>query len=332
VTPGQAGLPDFSNSLVSGVLRVAVGGETVVEQCTGTTGGSGTAACTPGARFQIASISKQFTAAAVLALGQRGALDPSDLITRWFPGGPHGWQDITVHHLLCHTSGLGHWEDFPEIDIRAPVSDRDLRAAVRERPLLHRPGSRFYYSSLGYCLLAQIVQETAGCGYAEFVGRALLEPAGLADSFAGSAGDRPDVALGHSGGESAPGYELDHTGQGAGDLYSTVGDLDRWNRALTGGLLGEPYRRMMFTGHAAFGEHQELGSGGSYGYGWFLARLGALELRYHTGHNAGFNSVSAWLPGPDLSVVALTNDDSSDVLTIARTLLADVPRLLVDDG
>jgi CubicO group peptidase (beta-lactamase class C family) len=91
---------------------------------------------------------------------------------------------------------------------------------------------------------------------------------------------------------------------------------------------------MMFTGHATTGDHQELGSSGSYGYGWFLGRLGAAELRYHTGHNAGFNSVSAWLPGPDLSVVALTNDDSSDVLTIARALLADVPRLftLASDG
>ncbi len=134
MTPGQAGLPDFSNSLISGALRVAAGGETILEQCTGTMGGAGAAACTPGTRFQIASISRQFTAAAVLVLAQRGALDPGDPLIRWFPGGPHGWQDITVHHLLCHTSGLGHWEDFPEIDIRAPVSGRDLRAAVREHP------------------------------------------------------------------------------------------------------------------------------------------------------------------------------------------------------
>jgi CubicO group peptidase (beta-lactamase class C family) len=306
----------------SGVLRIAIGGEPVIGHCAGLTGGPDGAACTPGTRFQIASVSKQFTAAAVLVLAERGHLSVSGTAARWFPGGPDGWESVTVHQLLTHTSGLGHWEDFPEIDLFAATSDERMLEAIRARPLLSTPGDRFSCSSLGYWLLARIAEEVARQPYAQFLTRAVLEPAGLADTFAGSAGQRSHVASGHSGGALAPGYELDHTGKGAGDVYSTASDIERWHRSLRAVLPADQSRRMMFTAHATAGQSPGTwGTADAYGYGWYLHGPAPVTLRYHSGHNSGFNSFSAWLPEKELSLVILTNDDSVDPQAIARVEL-----------
>jgi CubicO group peptidase (beta-lactamase class C family) len=174
--------------LSSGVLRVSVGGRPVIEHYAGAARGAGSEPCTARTRFQIASVSKQFTAAAVLVLVHQGHLAVGDPVARWFPGGPAGWQAVTVHHLLTHTSGLGQWEDFPEIDIFAAMSDEQLLGAIQGQPLLGQPGVRFSYSSLGYWLLAQIVEKVSGQPYAQFLSQTMLEPAGLAETFVGSPG------------------------------------------------------------------------------------------------------------------------------------------------
>jgi len=320
---------ELPRSLSSGVLRVAVGGRTVIEHYAGATGGAGSVPCTAATRFQIASVSKQFTAAAVLVLAHQGHLAAGDRVARWFPGGPGGWQAITVHHLLTHTSGLGHWEDFPEIDIFAAMSDDQMLGAIRGHPLLGPPGARFSYSSLGYWLLAQIVEKVSAQPYARFLTQAVLEPAGLAETFAGSPRGRPHVASGHTRGAPAPSYELDHTGKGAGDIYSTVSDLDQWNRRLRAVLPAESCRRVMFTGHAAAGEGPgSWGHDDAYGYGWYLHRLGPVTVCYHSGHNSGFNSFSAWVPERELSLVILANDDSTDPQAIAQDLVTTRPELL----
>jgi CubicO group peptidase (beta-lactamase class C family) len=320
---------DLLGSLSSGVLRIAVGGEPVIEYCAGALDSTGTRPCTPGTRFQIASVSKQFTATAVLVLVQQGRLTADDQVARWFPGGPDGWEAVTVHHLLTHTSGLGHWEDFPEIDVFTATSDEQLLEAIQTRPLLRSPGARFSYSSLGYHLLAQIVEEVSERPYARFLAQTVLEPAGLADTFAGSAQQHQHVATGHTRGTPAPSYELDHTGKGTGDIYSTAADLDRWNRSLQAVLPDERARQIMFTAHAAAG--QSVGSWGTddaYGYGWYLHGFGSATLCYHPGHNSGFNSFSAWMPKKRQSVVILANDDSIDPQEIAQSLVEAQPELL----
>ncbi len=92
---------------------------------------------------------------------------------------------------------MGQWEDFPEIDVFAKTDDDLFRAAITSHPLIAAPGSRFYYSSPGYWLLAQIIEKAAGCSYSEFLARAVLEPAELADTFVGSPGQRTNVASVH---------------------------------------------------------------------------------------------------------------------------------------
>lgn len=320
-------------SLSTGALQAAVSGKPVVEHYGGTTGGMNPEPCMTGTRFQIASISKQFTAAAVLTLVRDGQLAVDDKVARWFPSGPGGWDAVTVHQLLTHTSGLGQWEDFPEIDVFAETQAEQFLEAVTSHPLLDAPGSRFSYSSPGYWLLAQIIEKVARCPYPQFLGRAVLEPAGLTETFVGSPGHRPHVASGHTDGALVPGYGLDHTGKGAADMYSTVGDLDRWNRCVSAELLGNSCRTMMFTAHIAAGH--SVGSwdkDDAYGYGWYLSSVSGMKLCYHSGHNSGFNSFSAWVPDTKLSLSILTNDDSIDPQAIARTLLDESPQLLAPQG
>ncbi len=316
------------NLLSSGALRATVGGKLVVEHYAGTTGGTDPAPCTADTRFQIASISKQFTAAAVLTLVRDGQLAVGDKVSHWFPHGPTGWDAITVHQLLTHTSGLGQWEDFPEIDVFSKTNDGHFLEAITRHPLLSTPGDRFSYSSPGYWLLAQIIEKAAQCPYPELLTRAVLGPADLTDTFVGSPGQRSTVASGHSDAAPVPSYELDFTGKGAGDIYSTVRNLEQWNHSVSDPLLGPSCRAMMFTAYSAAG--QSAGSWNkddTYGYGWYLSSVGGATMYYHSGHNSGFNSFNAQIPNAGLSISILTNDDSVDPQAIARTLLADNPEL-----
>lgn len=112
-------------------------------------------------RFQLASVSKQFTAAALLLLVEEGTLLLEDPISRWIDGCPEQWRDISLHHLLSHTSGLGHWDDYPMIDLGQRVQPSELLKTFHSVPLQFPPGAGWRYSSPGYVLLAQIVQRSA---------------------------------------------------------------------------------------------------------------------------------------------------------------------------
>jgi CubicO group peptidase (beta-lactamase class C family) len=166
--------------------------------------------CTVRTRFQIASVSKQFTAAAVLLLAQRGAVNLDDRIGRRLDGCPPSWQDITLHHLLTHTSGLGHWDEYPMIGLARPVEPAELLTTFHRVPLLFPPGTGWHYSSPAYVLLAHVVQQAAGTPYRDFLATEIFTPLGMADTFAGSAGARPDIATGHDrDGRPVPSWELD---------------------------------------------------------------------------------------------------------------------------
>ena len=112
---------------------------------------------TPRTEFQIASVSKQFTAAAILLLQERGALSVQDRVCAWLPGCPEIWEPITVHHLLTHTSGIGHWRDFPDLSLFAPNTPEGVIETFRRGALTFSPGTGWSYSSPAYVFLARIV-------------------------------------------------------------------------------------------------------------------------------------------------------------------------------
>ncbi|HKC19855.1 MAG TPA: serine hydrolase domain-containing protein, partial [Candidatus Dormibacteraeota bacterium] len=189
-------------------------------------------ACGPEIRFQLASVSKAFTAAAILLLVDGGKLSVADPLSRYLDRCPVSWNQITIHHLLCHTAGLPHWRDLPAIALTEFMSPEDELNIFRESPLRSAPGSAWYYSSPGYVLLAHVVQSVADKPYREFLEQRIIQPLQLNETFAGNAGERPRLAVGHLEGNEVPSFELDTVGMGAGDVWSTVGDLVRWDDML----------------------------------------------------------------------------------------------------
>ena len=127
------------------------------------------ATCSIQTRFQLASVSKQFTAAAVLALADRGALAVNDRVSAWIEGCPTSWEVMTLHHLLTHTAGLVHWRHLPALSLTTRITADEELAHFFEAPLLSAPGTTYSYSSPGYVLLAHVVQRAANVPYAEFL-------------------------------------------------------------------------------------------------------------------------------------------------------------------
>ncbi|MFR9777177.1 serine hydrolase domain-containing protein [Micromonospora sp. MS34] len=269
------------------------------------------AGCTPDTRFQLASVSKQLTAAAILLLAQRGALDLEDRLGRWFGASPPEWRDLSLHQLLAHTSGIGHWHDYPEIDLARRVEWEELLASFHRRPPLFAPGARWHYSSPAYVLLAQVAQRVADRPYAQLLAEEIFAPSGMERTFAGSPGGRADVAPGHGpDGELVPSWDLDMVNMGAGDVWSTVGDVLAWLDVLrVGRLIDEPYRTLMLTTRTSTGRGPREDG---YGYGWFTGTLDGEPWFHHSGQNAGFLSFAGCLPASRRRVVLLTNSEAID--------------------
>ncbi|MCI4064718.1 beta-lactamase family protein [Micromonospora sp. R77] len=305
-------------SLARGVLLLARGDRLVVEQVGGAGDDALSTPCSRRTRFQIASISKQMTAAAVLLLAERQTLDVTDPVERWVPDCPPEWRGITLHHLLNHTSGLGHWEDYPLIDLARRTGPVELRALFRNVPPLFRPGARWHYSSPGYVLLAHAVERAAGRPYADFLAAEVFAPLGMTDSFAGAPGDRPDVAVGHSAGRPVPSWDLDMVNVGAGDVWCSADDLLTWlDVPRRGRLLTTASVARMTTAYAPTGS-----AGTAYGYGCFLGPLAGERAVHHSGENAGFRSFAAWLPDSDRRLVLLTNEDTAALSLVDQVLTA----------
>lgn len=298
-------------SEIQGSLLVARGNAVVADTVAG--------GCTPGTRFQLASVSKQFTAAAILLLAQRGEVGLEDRIGRWFGNSPHEWRDLTLHQLLTHTAGIGHWDDYPEIDLARPVTWNELLATFHGRPPLFTPDARWYYSSPAYVLLAQVAQRVADRPYAELLAEEIFQPSGMDHTFAGSPRGRDNIAQGHGpDGQPVPSWELDVVGMGAGDVWSTTGDVLAWLNALRAGrLVAEPYRTLMLTERAPTGRDPRADG---YGYGWFTGTVAGEPWFHHDGQNAGFLSFAGHLPVSDRRIVFLTNTEAIDPATFDTLL------------
>jgi CubicO group peptidase (beta-lactamase class C family) len=288
-----------------GTALVQRGGRDLLRYAGGTTGGDPDLPIELDTRFQLASVSKQFTAAATLLLVDRGRIRLDDRVVD-LVGGPPAWEGITVHHLLCHTAGLVHWHQF---------------AAA---PLLGTPGKQYAYSSPGYVLLAHIVERASGAPYREFLASELFEPLKMTDTFAGNGTKEPNLAAPTHEGELVPSFELDVVGMGAGDVWSTVDDLSRWDQALLDGrILSSASRARMFEPQAPVTERRLEGvEFYGYGYGWYLGDVLGHRAVFHPGDNAGFEAINVLLPDDDARFIALTNDSSTDILALALQLLA----------
>ena len=282
---------------------------------------------TPGTAFQIASISKTFTAACVLLVLDRGRLSFDDTPASWVVGAPPAWRDITIRQLLTHTSGLGHWPDIASLDLHGAIVPAELIAHLAAAPPRFEPGGGWSYSSPAYVLLAHIVEAAADAPYPAFLRSEVLRPLGLQQTNVVE--PAPDVVAARGSRAGAPirSFELGSANVGTGDVWSTTADLARWPRALASSeLLSATFRAEMFSPQVEVADEDDGLTELGYGYGWFTARCDGHRVVFHPGDQPGFSSMLVWAPEPDL-VIALLVADEIDVgplvLPALRDLLAE---------
>jgi CubicO group peptidase (beta-lactamase class C family) len=265
---------------------------------------------TPGHAFQIASISKTFTAACVLLLLESDRLALDDALANFVNRPPPSWSAITVRHLLTHTSGLGHWHDVAGLDMYAPCTREELLERIAATPPRFGPGDGWSYSSPGYVLLAHIIEAVAGIAYPEFLTHRVLGPLGLENSAVVDPPGNGPSARGSVGGVPTRSFDLGSVNRGTGDVWSTATDLARWPRAIASSdLLSWQTRAMMFSAQARIADREAGLTDVGYGLGWFTAHLGRHRLVFHSGDQPGFTALLVWAPEPDLVAAVLASDE-----------------------
>jgi D-alanyl-D-alanine carboxypeptidase len=274
--------------------------------------------------FEIGSITKQFTAAAVLMLVEEGKIKLEDDFTRYLPDYPKPAQTVTVENLLTHTSGIPSYTDLPEWmpRVREDMTPDQLASFFRDKPLDFAPGERWSYSNSAYVVLGMIVEKASGMTYEKFVEERIFAPLGMKDSRYGHAEEVvPRRAAGYDKGESGylnARYISMTLPYSAGALMSTVDDLERWNRALAEGkILSAESRRRMETPFAI-----KSGQSTRYGFGLEMGELEGHRMVAHSGGIFGFLSMNLRLPDDRLEVIVLSNnpDAKANPTVVARRL------------
>ena len=274
-------------------------------------------------RFRIASLTKQFTAMAILQLQEQGRLRVTDLACAFLAPCPAAWRRVTVAELLTHSSGIPDYESVPGYSrlSQQHLAPAQLAALASSRPLLFRPGTRWSYSNTGYVLLGMIVTRVSGLSYADFLNQHVFTPLAMRDTGYDVNNPLPGHATGYAGWQQPAPYIDMSVPYAAGALYSTVGDLARWDDALMAGgqqIIRPATLREMFRPRIEVvpGDPAE----GWYGYGWFIDENGT---EYdHDGLINGFVSDNAIFPAAHAEIIILSNLQTADVRTMTERLAA----------
>jgi CubicO group peptidase (beta-lactamase class C family) len=304
-----------AKGLTDGVVLVARNGVPVFRKAFGQANREWGIPNAPDVEFWIGSITKQFTALAILQLAEDGKLSLDDPITKFVEIAPPAWQGITIRHLLSHTSGIPNHTSLPEWGAQTWVerSPEDLIRFIRDRPLDFAPGAKFQYDNTGYVILGFIVQKVSGQPLSGYLSAHVFDPLGMKHT-------------GFVGGQVLPrrasGYDQDGTrwladlwapaikDSGAGGIYSTADDLLTWDQALnTPTRLGLKDLKPMFTDY-----------GHGFGFGYVIADENGHSRWWHNGHVAGFGSIIARYPRDGLTVIVLSNDGGAPVERFSQDL------------
>ncbi len=263
--------------------------------------------------FRLGSITKQFTAAAILMLAQDGKLALQDPIEKYLPGYPTQGHVITIEHLLTHTSGIQSYTDMPgwmTSRVLSPMTVNELIDGFKKEPMQFAPGERFAYNNSAYVLLGAIVEKASGKTYEAFVNERIFRPLGMTASYyASTAPIIPRRVPGYTqeGGQPRNASYLSMTQPyAAGSLASTVDDLARWDASLyTEKLLTRASLDRAWTPFVL-----KNGKPTGYGYGWAVSKLRDRRAIEHGGGIFGFSTHALRLPDQRVFVAVLCNSDS----------------------
>jgi CubicO group peptidase (beta-lactamase class C family) len=275
--------------------------------------------------YRVGSITKQFTAAAVMRLVERGAVRLDDPVTKHLPQYPQ-WKDVTVRQLLNHTSGIKSYTSSPEWRKHwgETLTPAALIAFVEKDTFDFRPGTAFRYNNTGYMLLGLLIEKVTKQPYAAHVQRELFAPLGMRSAtYCPSAPAGAAYALAYSRADEAfkPAEPLDMSHPyAAGALCMSVPDFLKWQAALMSGRVVKPASLALMTGP------ETLLGGGRTGYGMGLApgAVGSHKTVQHGGAINGFSTQQFWFPAERLSVVAFVNTDGADPDRVVNNLASAV--------
>lgn len=316
----EALLADYQGNAPGAALLVVRDGQALVRRGFGLAELETGRAVTPATSFRLASVSKQFTATAVLLLAQDGALSIEDPARRWLPELPASTEAITLRHLLSHTSGLLDYEDLMDPADARQVQDADVLALLaRESGGYFAPGTGYRYSNSGYALLALIVERASGQRYADFLRERIFTPLHMKSvAFEEGRSRVSERAFGYSrvdGRWQRTDQSTTSAVLGDGGIYASIDDLARWDAALYDErLLHEPWRSLAVTPATATDEPDVA----FYGFGWRIQD----DMQWHSGETIGFRNVILRWPAQRLTVVLLTNRNDPEPYALARRIAA----------
>lgn len=276
---------------------------------------------TSSTKFKLASVSKQFTAMAIMILQEKGKLNVEDKLSKYIPDYPKG-DKITVYNLITHTSGITNFTSLPKFDsIRVHTHTLEqLIAHFKNEPLEFEPGTKMDYSNSGYLLLTYIIEKASGKPYGTFMKETIFDPLGMKNTgLYTNTTIIKNMALGYSetddGTANAPYIDMSIPA-GAGALYSTVEDMYLWDQALyTEKLVKKSSLEKIFT---PFKDN--------YAYGVKVDKYADHKMISHSGGIEGFATITYRFPDDELYIVILKNFDNQNLLPahkISRAIMFD---------
>lgn len=281
--------------------------------------------------FEIGSMTKQFTAVAVLILEEKGKLSVHDELTKYIPSYPTHGQKITLHHLLTHTSGIKNFTNMKQLNSIAQkeMTPLELIDFFKNEPMDFNPGEQFRYSNSGYVLLGYVIEKVSGMSYADFIEQYIFKPIKMnASYYANHHTIIPNRAYGYLKNNTFINkkyisYSIPYA---SGSLMSTVNDLFAWQLAIKNNLLiSKKSTQKVFTNYT-------LNNGDfiNYGYGWHVKTDNQHLVYEHGGSIFGFKSMGVYLPELDIYVVGLTNCSCNSPTIITRQIATLISESITD--
>jgi D-alanyl-D-alanine carboxypeptidase len=271
----------------------------------------------PGTVFEIGSITKQFTSAGILLLAQDGKLSVEDKISKYFKQMPESWANITIRHLLTHTSGIKSYTGLNGFELTKHLTQEEFIKAIMVQPLEFQPGAKWKYCNTGFNLLGYIIENVSGQTYWDYMKQRVFGPLQM-----GHTQDRlprsviPNRAAGYEQTNQIRinrDYDLTDV-FAAGALVSTLEDLAKWSKSLDlEAPLHTTTKNQMWT-------PAKLNSGQltKYGFGWFIDSVEGHANIGHGGSTSGFSASIQRFPDDQLVVIVLSNTDEQIATTLAK--------------
>ena len=302
--------PYVDAQMFMGSVLVAKNGKPILSKSYGMADLEWNVPNSPTTRFNIASMTKQFTAASIFLLEDRGKLKTDDFVKKYLPDAPPPWDKITIYHLLTHTSGI------PGDGAKYEPGTPD-KLVFNDKPLDIQPGEQWAYTNLGYIVLGYLIERISGQTYEDFVRDNIFKPLGMNDSGMFSfVTVIPRRATGYwpgsNGLENGDRSFDTRIGFSSGSLYSTTEDLLRWEEGLFGGKLLSPASlRRMTTPFKS-----------DYACGLYVKRVNGRLMIEHDGNNIGFIGDMAYYPEERIAVIVLANLNGTATSDMTKALAA----------